>query len=203
MKKLLILFILLCLFGCTGKQEPTIEPEPVPEPTPEPEPPVIHENKLVLPEGWIVHEFDLEGDVESFVLKEGVTLTFSGKEMEEPYCQDDKCLVYDTVTVNGKHLSYYEDMQVKVNVDYGRLYMYNLNDQLYLLAFDPIAQYTIYNCVVFDDEGNVVKELPEIGLTMNTEYQNMFLASKYDETGTEISAKIYTAVDKTLEEKDF
>ena len=37
MKKIIILFIVLCLFGCT-KKEPTVEPTPTPEPTPEPAP---------------------------------------------------------------------------------------------------------------------------------------------------------------------
>ena len=195
MKKLLSsVLIILFLVSCTNKkQDPIInEPEPI-----------ISEKVYILPDDWIVYDFDFVDKTATYQLKDGLYLTFVGQEKEEPYCQDSTCIIYDNITVNDKHLVPVENMSVKVNQDYGSLHLYNLNSELYLLAFDPAAQYSLYYCVVFDDEGNLIKDLGLKSLTMNTEYQNTFLLAQLDETGNEISTKIYTANGKVLEEKDF
>ena len=196
MNKLLSsLLIILLLVSCTNKkQEPIIN---------NPEPVTITEKVYILPNDWIVYDFDFVDEAATYQLKDGLYLTFIGQEKEEPYCQSSTCIVYDNITANDKHLVPVENMSVKVNQDYGSLHLYNLNNELYLLAFDPAAQYSLYYCIVFDDEGNVIKDLGLKSLTMNTEYQNTFLIAELDETGNEISTKIYTANGKILEETDF
>ena len=53
MKKILVLFLLLCLTACT--KEPVIN-------DPEPEPVTVQEKVYVLSDGWIVNEFSFKDD---------------------------------------------------------------------------------------------------------------------------------------------
>lgn len=207
-KALIILSVLLLICSCGKKEEPTVadppvEPAPAPDPVPEPAPTPVVEKVYVLEGDWITYDFRFKDDAASYELSDDLTLSFKGKTSSESYCQSGSCVVYDDVTANGKHIELFENMYPLINQDYGHLYAFNLNDELYLLAFDPIAQYTIYMCVVIDSEGNTVEEFDRVGLTMNTEYQNQFLISWFNEQGIEERAVIYTANGKTLDMKDF
>ena len=191
MKKLIIIFIVLCLFGCTKKEEVVVEPEPSPEPAPAPT--IIKEKEYVLSDGWIVYDFEFDGQLLTYKIKDKLSLKLEGAEKEGT-------TTYDKVTVNDKHLSLYEN---SLNDKVGHLYMYNLNDKLYLLCFYKTATYDKADCLVFDEEGNVINEWSNVVLTMNTEQQNAFLITYLDESGKEIKSVQYTANDKVLEEKDF
>ena len=158
MKKIFIVLIILSWFACAPKQEPTVEPEPTPEPAPTPEPVVIKEKEYVLSDGWMAYDFDFDGQALTYTLKDKLVLKLSGEEKEASYCSG-KCTVFDTVTVNDKHLDLYEKAEVKLNDKVGHLYMYNLNNQLYLLCFYTSNSYDKANCLVFDDEGKVISHL--------------------------------------------
>ena len=203
MKKIIILFIILCLFGCT-KKEPTVEPTPTPEPIPEPAPAptIIKEKEYVLGDGWLVYDFEFDGQVLTYKIKDKLTMKLEGEEKEDSSC-NGKCTVFEKVTVNDKHLDLYEKNAVKLNDKVGHLYMYNLNDKLYLLCFYKTATYDKADCLVFDEEGNVINEWSNVALTMNTEYQNAFLITYLDDSGKEIKTVQYSANEKILEEKDF
>ena len=84
MKKLIsLIFIILLLVSCTNRQEEPVinEPEPV---TNEPEPVIVTEKVYVLPDNWIVYDFDFKDDLVTYELKDGLNLTFKGQERQEP-----------------------------------------------------------------------------------------------------------------------
>ena len=194
MKKIIVLFIVLCLFGCT-KNEVVEEPEPLPTP----DPIIIKEKEYVLSDGWIVYDFEFDGQLLTYKIKDKLNMKLEGEEKEDPSC-NGKCTVYDKVTVNDKHLSLYEN---SLNDKVGHLYMYDLNGKLYLLCFYKTNTYDKADCLVFDEEGNVINEWSNVALTMNTEYQNAFLITYLDDSGKEIKTVQYSANEKILEEKDF
>lgn len=197
MKKIAVLFILLlCICACTKPKEPTVEPQPL-------EPTVIKEKEYIFSDGWVAQDFRFEDQLVSCQLKNGTVIKFKGIEKQERYCNEDGCIIYNDITLNDKHITFLENMSVKVNNQYGRLYIYNLNDKLYLFAFDYAAQYGQYDCVVIDDKGNEVKSFESVYLTMNTEYCNMFLIDYLTNAGEISHSEIYTATDYNLEGKDF
>lgn len=211
MKKLLmIILMVMCICACTPKEtidtndpEPATDPAPQNDPEPQPEPVIVKETVYVLNNGWVTYDFDFRDELASYQLKDGLVLRFKGETRSEPYCQDGECIVYDEVMANDTHLELYETMDLKLNEDYGRLYLYNLNDQLYLLAFDPAAQYSSYRCIVFRDTGEVVETFEGVALTMNTEYQNQFMIDYLGEAGTITKTQICTAEGPNLKITDF
>ena len=186
MKKLLVLLVILCLFGCGSKQEPDPEPEP------EPQPPVvvIREKEYVLPEGFVAYDFEYDGQLLTYKIKDGLVMKLNGEEKE------DGTTLFNEVTVNGKHLTLLEKSGLNDKV--GHMHMYDLNGQLYLICLYPDEGYGLAMCLVFDDEGNVIKEWENVGLTMNTEVQNSFLIDY--QSG---KSEIITAEGKSLDIKEF
>ena len=180
MKKLLLIMIMLLLCACAkntpAEPEPTpTEPEPAPvEPAPaEPEP---DEKEYVyqMEKEWVAYDFTLKHAKQTYQIKDGLTLKLEGKEKEELYCQDGKCLVYDIVTINDRDIEVLENVEPNINEDYGYLNLYNLNDELYILNFFFAAQYNSCAGLVFDSKGNIVMTYKDCDLTMNEVYQNQF-----------------------------
>ena len=187
MKKLIILLLLLTLFGCTKKEEKPAEPTAQTQPVEEPAPVVVSEKVYVL-DDFVVYDFKFEDDVQIYQLKNGIELRFEGSKGS-----------YDTVSANGKNISLYQGI---VNSK-GKMYMYNLNNELYLIAYDEKGQYKEYQCVVINGAGDVVQQFENVGVTMNTEDQSQFLVTYYKADGSEDYTLLCKANGKILETSKF
>ena len=176
MKKIIVLFIILLLFACTKKEEVIVEPVPV-----------VTEKVYVL-DDFIAYDFKFEEDVQTYELKSGLKLKFEGSGG-----------FYNTVSANDKNISLY---QSRVNKT-GKMYMYNLNDELYLIAYDEKGDYKEYQCVVLNNSGDVVQEFENVGITMNTEDQSQFLVTYYKTDGSEDYSLLCKANGKVLEIQKF
>ena len=187
MKKLIILFLLVTLFACAKKVETPAEPTAQPQPVEEPAPVVVSEKVYVL-DDFVVYDFKFEDDVQIYQLKNGIELRFEGSKGS-----------YDTVSANGKNISLYQSI---VNSK-GKMYMYNLNNELYLIAYDEKGQYKEYQCVVINSAGDVVQQFENVGVTMNTEDQSQFLVTYYKADGSEDYTLLCKANGKVLETSKF
>ena len=204
MKKIMILLMVLLLCGCGGKKEEPVTPEPEPEPAPEPAPapepePSEVEYVTKLDDKFVAYMFKFEHENETFVVDDDLSITFSGGEKKTDYC-NGACTVYDSVKVNGKEIEFMEKMDVQINSKYGVLSLYNLNDELYLLHWDFFGEFNSGKGVVFDRDGNVVKDYTA-NLTMNTIYQNQFGLDIYDpDVKDQYIFQTYEAVGKELKQ---
>ena len=174
MKKIIVLFIILLLFACTKKEEVIVEPVPV-----------VTEKVYVL-DDFIAYDFKFEEDVQTYELKSGLKLKFEGSS-------------YNMVSANGKNISLY---QGRIN-NKGNMHMYNLNDELYLIAYDDKGDYKEHQCVVLNNSGDIVQEFENVGITMNTEDQSQFLVTYYKNDGSEDYSLLCKANGKVLEIQKF
>ena len=203
MKRIIImLLIALSLCACSGKkEEPTVENNPVPpqsEPVPSNNEPDEKEYIYQLEKQWIAYDFELLHTKQTYEIKDGLILKLVGKNGSAPYCQNDPCILYDEVMVNDKDIALLENMELKINSDYGTLTMYNLNDELYLLNFNFAAMNNSCTGIVFSDDGELIMTYEESDLSMNEIYQNQFALSHTNTDGSS-TFDIYTAEGKTLE----
>jgi len=203
MKRIIImLLIALSLCACSGKkEEPTVENNPVPpqsEPVPSNNEPDEKEYTYQLEKQWIVYDFELLHAKQTYEIKDGLSLKLIGKNGSAPYCKNDPCILYDEVMVNDKDIALLENMELKINSDYGTLTMYNLNDELYLLNFNFAAMNNSCTGIVFSDNGELIMTYEESDLSMNEIYQNQFALSHTNTDGSS-TFDIYTAEGKTLE----
>ena len=202
MKKLTLLILAILLSGCIHihiNEDVPVEPVPVDEPTGEPEPAAVTEYTYTLDNGWVVEDCELKNAFETYKLQgDKLKLSLKGTEQEPPYCQGP-CIVYDEVTVNDKDLKQFSGMELKINSGYGRLTLYNLNDELYLLNFNNAAQFNADQGVVVDSDGKVISEYSGASLSMNEYYQNQFALDYYDPDNPSASTfEIYTAKGREL-----
>jgi hypothetical protein len=203
MKKIIImLLIAISLCACSDKkEEPPVENNPVPpqtQPVPSSNEPDEKEYTYQLEKQWIVYDFELLHAKQTYEIKDGLILKLVGKNGSAPYCQNDPCILYDEVMVNDKDIALLENMELKINSDYGTLTMYNLNDELYLLNFNFAAMNNSCTGIVFSDDGELIMTYEESDLSMNEIYQNQFALSHTNTDGSS-TFDIYTAEGKTLE----
>ena len=203
MKKIIImLLIALSLCACSDKkEEPPVENNPVPpqtQPVPSSNEPDEKEYTYQLEKQWIVYDFELLHAKQTYEIKDGLILKLVGKNGSAPYCQNDPCILYDEVMINDKDIALLENMELKINSDYGTLTMYNLNDELYLLNFNFAAMNNSCTGIVFSDDGELIMTYEESDLSMNEIYQNQFALSHTNTDGSS-TFDIYTAEGKTLE----
>ncbi len=203
MKRIIImLLIALSLCACSGKkEEPPVENNPAPpqsEPVPAGNEPDEKEYTYQLEKQWIVYDFELLHAKQTYEIKDGLSLKLIGKNGSAPYCKNDPCILYDEVMVNDKDIALLENMELKINSDYGTLTMYNLNDELYLLNFNFAAMNNSCTGIVFSDDGELIMTYEESDLSMNEIYQNQFALSHTNTDGSS-TFDIYTAEGKTLE----
>ena len=204
MKKIIImLLIALSLCACSDKkEEPPVENNPVPpqtQPVPSNNEPDEKEYTYQLEKQWIVYDFELLHAKQTYEIKDGLILKLAGKNGSAPYCQNDPCILYDEVMINDKDIALLENMELKINSDYGTLTMYNLNDELYLLNFNFAAMNNSCTGIVFSDNGELIMAYEESDLSMNEIYQNQFALSHTNTDGSS-TFDIYTAEGKTLED---
>lgn len=195
MKKMIIILLALTLCSCKAK-EPAV-PTDNPQPVPIENSPIVIEHIYEPQKDWIVWEIDLQYDNQTYNITPNLQLTLNGTKQDPPYCQNG-CLVYDSITLNGKDITLLERQEVKVNEDYGTLNLYNLNDELFLLNFNYAAQINSCAGVVFNAKGEIIKEYENCDLTMNTIYQNQFALSFYDPETNESQVETYEAKDGEL-----
>ena len=202
MKKLLMILMVLLLCACTSNKPAEDEPHSLPvPPASDPEPdvnnePTPEEKEYVyqMEKGWIAYDFTLNHARQTYLITDDLTLKLEGKESEEQYCQDGKCLVYDIVTINDRDIEVLENLSVKINSDYGYMNMYNLNDELFLINFNYAAQFNSCAGVVIDKAGNIIKTYKDADLSMNEIYQNMFALSITNPNDiTQSRFEVYTA----------
>ena len=202
MKKVIILLlILLTLCACSGKKDDVpVNNDPVPtDNDPKPTDDVDEKEYIYqLEKEWIVYDFDLLHTRQTYEIKNGLTLKLSGKQGQADYCQNDPCVLYDEIMVNGKDIALLENMDVKINSDYGSLTLYNLNDELYLLNFNFAAMYNSCCGIVFSEDGDLIFTYENCDLSMNEIYQNQFGLSHTNSDGSS-TFDIYSAEGKTLE----
>ena len=203
MKKILILFLLtLMLCACSGKKEEDIpgnsDPAPTDNPAPADDVPEEKEYVYQLEKEWIVYDFDLLHTRQTYEIKDGLTLKLSGREGQADYCQNDPCVLYEEIMINGRDIALLENMDIKINSDYGRLTLYNLNDELYLLNFNYAAMYNSCSGIVFSEDGDLIFTYENYDLSMNEIYQNQFGLSHTNSDGSS-TFDVYTAEGKTLE----
>ena len=203
MKKIIImLLIALSLCACSDKkEEPPVENNPVPpqtQPVPSNNEPDEKEYTYQLEKQWIAYDFELLHAKQTYEIKDGLSLKLIGKNGSAPYCKNDPCILYDEVMVNDKDIALLENMELKINSDYGTLTMYNLNDELYLLNFNFAAMNNSCTGIVFSDDGELIMTYEESDLSMNEIYQNQFALSHTNTDGSS-TFDIYTAEGKTLE----
>ena len=198
MKKILLIMLLVMLCACTANK--TEEPEPTPDPPtvdPTPTEPTQQDEKeyvYQLDKNWIAYDFTLKHAKQTYEIKDGLILKLEGKEKEEAYCQNGSCLVYDIVTLNDRDIEVLENLDLNINADYGFLNLYNLNDELFILNFNYVAQFNSCAGIVFDKDGNTIMTYKDCDLTMNEYYQNQFgLSYTNPNNFTEARFEIYTA----------
>lgn len=197
MKKIVIIILMFfVLVSCTNnKQEDPIDnPEPINEPEPIEEKEYIYQ----LEKNWIVYNFELLHNKQTYEIKDGLTFKLVGKQGKADYCQNDPCILYEEVMINDKDIALLENQRIKINSDYGTLTLYNLNDELYLLNFNYAAMYNSSLGIVFTEDGDLVFTYEEMDLTMNEVYQNQFGLSHTYPDGTS-TFDAYTVQGKTLE----
>lgn len=107
----------------------------------------------------------IENEETIIPLNENLELSINSSLKEADYC-DGECLVAEDIKINDTHLTLLEEMNVKINSQYGTTYLTNIDD-IYILSFDPAAQYAGIRAVVFDSKGNILKEFDNIGLDLN------------------------------------
>ena len=203
MKKIIImLLIALTLCACSGKkeEEPPVDNTPVPtdnQPVPTDNTPDEKEYTYQLEKKWVAYDFELLHLKQSYEIKDGLTLKLSGKEGQADYCQNNPCIIYDEVMINDKDIALLENMNIKINSDYGTLTMYNLNDELFILNFNFAALYNSCCGIVFSDEGELIMTYEDCDLTMNEVNQNQFGLTHTGSNGNS-TFDIYTAEGKTL-----
>ncbi len=200
MKKIIVLLmVLLALCGCTGKkEEPPADNPPVVTDNPAPiDPGEDKEYVYQVEKQFIVYEFELLHPKQTYEIKDGLKLSLVGQSKEAPYCQNNPCILYEEVTINGKDIALFENMDLKINSDYGTLTMYNLNDELYLLNFNFAAMYNSCSGIVFSEDGELIMTYDNCDLSMNEIYQNQFGLSHTNENGSS-TFDIYEAEGKTL-----
>ena len=203
MKKLFtILCVVLLLSACTGKkEEPPVDDNPIPvDNNPVPADTTADEKEYTyqVEKNWVAYYFELLHEKQTYEIKDGLTLKLRGKQGKADYCQNDPCIIYDEVMINDKDIALLENMNVKINSDYGTLSMYNLNDELYLLNFNFAAMYNSCIGIVFSEDGELIMTYEDSDLTMNEIYQNQFGLTHTNADGSS-TFDIYSAEGKTLE----
>lgn len=84
-------------------------------------------------------------------------------------------------------------MSIKVNNQYGKLYLYNLNNQLYLFAYDYLGYPKAFDCIVYNDAADTINQWQSVGLMMNTEDRTSFLIDYFNDAGECTSTDVYAA----------
>lgn len=200
MKKIIVvLMVLLALCACTGKkEEPPVDNPPAPADNPAPTVPVEEKEYVYqIEKQFIVYDFELLHLKQTYEIKDGLKLSLAGQKKEARYCQNNPCILYEEVTINDKDIALFENMDIKINSDYGTLTMYNLNDELYLLNFNYAAMYNGCCGIVFSEDGELIMTYEDCDLSMNEIYQNQFGLSHTDENG-KTNFDVYEANGKTL-----
>ncbi len=168
-KNLFLICSAFLLVSCSSDRAETAVPEASPVPSPE-----GTVNRYTYDGSPL--SFLPEGNTAEYILEDGLSLVFSGKEEQQGYCREGSCIVYRTVTLNGSDVELFETMPLPVNEDYGRCILQKM-DGLYFLSFANGAQWGDVNAVLFDRNGKVVNEYRDVNITMNTVDESAFLVT--------------------------
>ncbi len=173
MKRIIRFLAVMCLLvGCRNgtADEKLISDQPQEEPEDSAEVIYVEENPYAfLPEYENVR----------YILDESTALHMSGGISDVPYKATDHCIVYDQIILEGKssqHLPLFENMGVKINSEYGICILQKM-DNLFMFSFNPAAQFCGINAVVFDRDGNILKEFEDVDIQMNTLDETKFIVA--------------------------
>ncbi|MBR3344118.1 MAG: hypothetical protein IKG34_07965 [Solobacterium sp.] len=112
-------------------------------------------------------------------INDHTVLHLTGSVQDVPYCQSDSCVVYDRVMLEGTEtaeLELFEDMEVKINSEYGRCALQQMDD-LWFFSYNGAAQFGGTYAVLFDGNGELYYEFRDADITMNTNDMTKFLVS--------------------------
>jgi len=160
----------LLITGCSHAAAPAetatpspIEEEPVTEIT-------VTEEHL----GFLPQEENVR-----YRINDHTVLHLTGSVQDVPYSQSDSCVVYDRVILEGTEtaeLELFEDMEVKINSEYGRCALQQMDD-LWFFSYNGAAQFGGTYAVLFDGNGELYYEFRDADITMNTNDMTKFLVS--------------------------
>ena len=165
----------------TPSPSPTIvpTPNPTPTPTPTPTPPTTSET-ITIEDSFIEYSLQPSANKVTIEISDTLSLNLEGSFQKTEYCPDG-CIVYESVYLKKEeenHIKMFENMFVKINSNYGSLTLTRI-EELYLLAFNPAKQYGGMNVLVFDEDGNTIKNIQDVTLEYSSSSPNQFITKQY------------------------